>query len=82
MPSRGSVASAPANVLAKLIPIRLPRSDGDPTKRPTNVDPTPDISAEVNYHRFVPLNDVASVSWRCKVGAALATVSGKSSMIF
>jgi Transcription-silencing protein, cryptic loci regulator Clr2 len=60
--------------------LSFPRSDGDPSKRPPNVEPTQDESGSVNYHKFVPLSECSSISWRSKTGAAVAALLGKSSI--
>jgi hypothetical protein len=52
--------------------IRFPRSDGDASRRPTNLDRTPDRSGQVNYHRKVHLNEKPAAGWREKVGTELA----------
>jgi hypothetical protein len=55
--------------------LSFPRTDGDSSRRPPNVDPTV-RNGEVNYHRVVGLEEGVSVSWRAKVGAAIAKIRG------
>ena len=52
--------------------IQFSRTDGDPSKRPSNVDPTPDASGHVNFHREFGLDEVVTVAWRHRVGQEIA----------
>lgn len=62
-----------------LIELKFQRSDGDSSRRPSNVDPTPERDGTVNYHRLVHLPEVPSVSWRHKTAVAVAAHLGKPS---
>ncbi|KZT43074.1 hypothetical protein SISSUDRAFT_1124970 [Sistotremastrum suecicum HHB10207 ss-3] len=62
--------------VSSFTPIPFPRSDGDSSKRPPNVDPTPDAQGSVNYYRLVPSDEVASVNWRKKIGEEVAKALG------
>ncbi|KAG2128579.1 hypothetical protein DEU56DRAFT_741948 [Suillus clintonianus] len=51
----------------------FPRSDGDPSKWPTNTSPHVDSEGHVNYMRQAALDEPLSIKWRVEVAASLAT---------
>ena len=67
---------------SKLTLLAFPRSDGDPTKRPPNIDEaTPDRDGEVNYHRTVNLAEPAAVGWRRRIAIEVARQLGMPGIV-
>ena len=53
------------------------KSDGDPKQLPTNTKEVVDADGQVNYMKFLALDDSSNVHWRTQVAAKVAEKIGK-----